>query len=198
MRTKESVLREEEERDAELLAMLPTPVSPLSEVEAELEPSLVQEIPLELMATSARKRVSSLLLSPERIPKRTKRSTLASVQQVVDEEVPGAPSSKRTLLTREKLRAGEHDPKGLLDLVSTSTSALEHTKKLELLKASGYILNSKDKASEAQKFNAATVRLELGLGGQSVSDTVLFGTNVLSTAGVLSKKNIQDIENNYI
>ena len=116
---------------------------------------------------------------------------------VVDEDVLGVSSSKRTLFTREKLRAGEHDPKGLLDLVSTSASALEHTKKLELLKASGYILISKNKASEAEKFNAATVRLELGLGGPSVSDTVLFGTNVLSTVGVLSERNIQDIENNY-
>ena len=64
---------------------------------------------------------------------------------VVDEDVLGVSSSKRTLFTREKLRAGEHDPKGLLDLVSTSASALEHTKKLELLKASGYILTSKNK-----------------------------------------------------
>ena len=79
-----------------------------------------------------------------------------------------------------------------------TTNALGHTKKLELLKAAGYIFTSKNKASEAEKFNAATERLELGLGGQSVSDTVLFGTNVLSTAGVLSKRNIQDIENNYI
>ena len=192
------MLREEDERDAQLLAMLPSPVSPVSEVDTALEPTFEKELSLEVAPTSARKRDSSALLSLERIPKKPRRPTLASVQQVVDEDIAGASSLKRTLFTREKLRAGEHDPKGLLDLISTSTSALEHTKKLELLKAAGYILTSKNKASEAEKFNAATVRLELGLGGQSVSATILFGTNVLSTAGVLSKKNIQDIENNYV
>ena len=198
IRLKESVLRKEYERDAELLALLPSPVSPVSEVDTGLEPAVEKDLSLEVGSKSAQKRDSSGLLSHERSSKKPRRPVLASVQQVVDEEGAGASSLKRTLFTREKLRAGEHDPKGLLDLVSTSTSALEHTKKLELLKAAGYILTSKNNASEAEKFNAATVRLELGLGGQSVSDTVLFGTNVLSTAGVLSKKNIQDIENNYV
>ena len=40
-------------------------------------------------------------------------------------------------MTRERLRAEQHDPKGLLDLVRTTTSAQEHTKKLELLKSAG-------------------------------------------------------------
>ena len=59
-------------------------------------------------------------------------------------------------------------------------------------------MNSKKVASDAERLNAATMRLELGLGGQSVPDTILFGTKVLSTVGVLSKKNIQDIENNHV
>ena len=37
-------------------------------------------------------------------------------------------TKKRTLLTREKLRAAMHDPKGLLDLAGPSTSALDRTK----------------------------------------------------------------------
>ena len=45
-------------------------------------------------------------------------------------------------MTRVKLRAAQHDPKGLPDLVDTSTNALEHAKKLELLKSKGYILHS--------------------------------------------------------
>ena len=59
-------------------------------------------------------------------------------------------------------------------------------------------MSSKDFASNAERLNAATMRLELGLGGQSVPDTLLFGTKVLGTTGVLSKKNIQDIENNNV
>ena len=123
---------------------------------------------------------------------------MASVQQVIDEDGVGGSSQKRALMTRERLRAGEHDPRGLLDLVSTSTSALERTKRLELLKAAGFILSAKGFKSDTEKLNAATMRLELGLGGQSVPDTLLFGTEVLSTAGVLSKKNMQDIENNNV
>ena len=69
-------------------------------------------------------------------------------------------------MTRERLRAGQHDPKGLLDLVNTSTNALEHAKKLELRKSAGFIFNSTNKKlSMAEQFNAASVRLDLGLGG---------------------------------
>ena len=101
-------------------------------------------------------------------------------------------------MTREKLRAAQHDPKGLLDLVDTSTNALEHAKKLELLKSKGYILHTNRNRSMTEKFNAAEVRLDLGLGGQSISDTLLFGARVLSTPGVLTAKNIKDIENNFV
>ena len=58
----------------------------------------------------------------------------------------GSTGSKRKLLTREKLRAGLHDPKGLLNLTGPSTNALEPTKKLELLKGAGYEFNFKGKS----------------------------------------------------
>ena len=186
IRLKDSRVRLEDERDAELLALLPVPVSPLSEGEAALEPAVLR-VPLhEEVSRSPRKRPSSELVPLEKISKKPKRPTFASVQQIIDGDGIGGSSQKRALMTRERLRAGEHDPRGLLDLVSTSTNALEHTKRLELLKATGYILNSKKVASDAERLNAATMRLELGLGGQSVPDTLLFGTKVLSTAGVLS------------
>ena len=199
IRRRDAKMRLEDERDAELLAMLPIPMSPASEGDAGMGSTELKDPVLDdNVDRPPRKRVSSELAFPERIPKKPKRPTLASVQQVIDEDGFGSSSQKRALMTRERLRAGEHDPMGLLDLVSTSTSALEHTKRLELLKAAGFILNSKKVASDAEKLNAATMRLELGLGGHSVPDTLLFGTKVLSTAGVLSKKNIQDIENNNV
>ena len=61
---------------------------------------------------------------------------------MIDEDGFGSSSQKRALMTGERLRSGEHDPRGLHDLVSTSTTALEHTKRLELLKAAGFNLNS--------------------------------------------------------
>ena len=62
-----------------------------------------------------------------------------------------------------------------MNLVNTSTSALEHTKNLGLLSAS--IWDS---------------------GGQSITDSLLFGKKVLSTPLVLSNKNVNDLENNYV
>ena len=44
----------------------------------------------------------------------------------------------------------------------------------------------------------ATTRLELGLGGHTLSDTLLFGAKVLSSPGALTPKNIVDIENNIV
>ena len=52
--------------------------------------------------------------------------------------------------------------------------------------------------SFSDKLNAATLRLDLGLGGNSVEDSILFGTKVLSMSGALSKKNISDVENNVV
>ena len=93
-----------------------------------------------------------------RIPKK-KRSVipaLASVGVVSGTDSTGL-SGKKVLMTRERLRAGLHDPKGLLNLVGSSTDALERTKKLELLKSAGFCFDGKNKnASFSEKFNAAT------------------------------------------
>ena len=134
-----------------------------------------------------------------RIPK--KKSTipaLASMGIVSDTANTGL-STKKALMTREKLRAGLHDPKGLLNLVGSSTDALERTKKLELMKSAGWCFDDKKKnTSFSKKLNAATWRLELGLGGHVSGDTLLFGQKVLSNPGSLSYKNVSDIEDNII
>ena len=76
-------------------------------------------------------------------------------------------SAKKTLMTRERLRAGLHDPKGLLNLVGPSTDASERTKRLELLKSAGGRLDeTRRNASFSEKFNTAKWRLDLGLAGQ--------------------------------
>ena len=151
---------------------------------------------------TGKKRGVSSMTRPDvfsRIPKR--RSTipaLASLQRVVSEGQVASPSKKNILLTREKLRAGLHDPKGLLDLVGSSTNALERTKKLELLKSSGLLVKHQGSRSFSDKLNDAGVRLELGLGGQAVSDTLTFGAKVLSSPGFLSNRNISDVENGVV
>ena len=77
-------------------------------------------------------------LSP--IPKKKSRvPALASLQHSPGGVNADGTVKKNVLITREKLRAGLQDPKGLLDLVESSTNALEHTKKLELLKTSGLL-----------------------------------------------------------
>ena len=42
------------------------------------------------------------------------------------------------------------------------------------------------------------MRLDLGLGGHSTGDTLLFGTKVLSSTALLFRKNISDVENNVV
>ena len=108
-----------------------------------------------------------------------------------------ASEGKKKLLTRQKLRSGLYDPRGLLDLAGPSTNALDRTKKLELLKGKGYNFNVKS-SSFYDRLNAAELRLSLGLGGHSVADTQLFGSKVLSLPGFLTKKNISDVENNLV
>ena len=61
---------------------------------------------------------------------------LASVGLVTEASSTGL-STKKALMTRERLRAGLHDPRGLLNLVGSSTDALERTKKWELMKSAG-------------------------------------------------------------
>ena len=94
---------------------------------------------------------------------------------------------------------GLHDPKGLLDLVGYTTNALERTKRLELLKTSGFMNKTQGaRKSFSVKLNEATDRLELGLGGLSVNDALTFGAKVLSLPGFLTAKNISEVENNIV
>ena len=193
MRQLEATTRVENELDEELLSQLPEPVSPVSDDEARL--GLVEMVG----RNPAGKRSLPDISSRKPVTKKPRFPVLASVDQITADDGIGGASKQRALMTREKLRAGLHDPKGLLDLVSTSTNALEHTKKLELLKSAGFIFNSTSRSqSAAEKLNAASVRLDVGLRGQSISDSLLFGAKVLSTPGVLSNKNINDIENNFV
>ena len=136
-------------------------------------------------------------LSP--IPKKKSRvPALANLQRASDGANSDGTVKKNVLITREKLRAGLHDPKGLLDLLQSSTNALEHTKKLELLKTSGLLNSSRKTKSFPDKLNEATVRLGLGLGGHTVADSLIFGAKVLGCPGFLTNKNISEIENNLV
>ena len=159
------------------------------------------DFPDSVVTHSQKRGVSQVVNDPALsvIPKkkRSKVPALASMEDLFDSDSVSGAVKKRTLLTRERLRAGMHDPKGLLNLVGHSTNALDRTKKLELLKNAGYDFDSKGK-SFSDKLNAATLRLDLGLGGHSVEDSILFGTKVLSLSGALSKKNISDVENNVV
>ena len=89
-----------------------------------------------------------------------------------------------------------NDSQGLLDLVGLSINALERTKRMELLKSAGINLATKGVKYFSDKLGEAKVRLDIGLGGNSVSDTLLFGTNVLTCPGALSPKNFREVENN--
>ena len=124
-------------------------------------------------------------------------ASLSRMQELIDQ---GSVSKKQALLTREKLRAGLHDPRGLLQMVGSSTNALERAKKMEILKCAGFVFDenkkSQGKVPFADKLQMARTRLELGLGGHTLGDTLLFGAKVLSTPGVLTPKNISDVESN--
>ena len=135
-----------------------------------------------------------------RIPK--KKCTipaLASIRQIASGVESGQSEKKNILITREKLRMGLHNPKGLLDLVGSTTNALERTKRLELLKTSGLMNKTQGaRKSFSVKLNEATDRLVLGLGGLSVNDALTFGAKVLSLPGFLTAKNISEVENNIV
>ena len=143
-----------------------------------------------IAGSSGLKRGFSTVMSTEevtRIPK--KRSTipaLAILQQFSGDNA----TKKSVLVTRAKIRAGQHDPKGLLDLMGTTTNALERTKKLELLKSPGLLNKSQNsKRSFSEKLN---------VGGHKVRESITFGAKVLSSPGFLSEKNILEVENNVV
>ena len=199
-RQREEQRRVVEGMDDELFSQfLPEPGSPLSEVEDILSVLVSSPKKAEDGKAGSRKRGVSGVGALSTIPKKkSKVPELASVERVMAESsIEGTPK-KKILMTRERLRAGTHDPKGLLDLVDSSTNALERTKKLELLKTAGFGFNAQGSKSFADKLNAATLRLDLGVGGHSVGDSLLFGAKVLSSQRSLSTKNISDVENSVI
>ena len=156
----------------------------------------------DVVEPSRKKQARPSIENEELLPiPRKKKGTIPAVASVgiVSEACNTGLSAKKTLMTRERLRAGLHDPKGLLCLVGPSSDALERTKRLELLKSAGGRLNDLHRnASFSEKFNAAKWRLDLGLAGQVHGDTLLFGKRALSNPGSLSYKNVSDIENNII
>ena len=164
-----SKLRREEERervedstDDKLFSRFLSEVPPVAQISgvAAVDPASSRSL---LRVTTSRKRDASAVTDVVRIPKKSKITALASLSRVFGLCNDASPK-KRVLVSREKLRAGLHDPRGLLDLEGSSTSALERTKKLELLKNTGCLFDKKY-ISFADKLNSAVLRLELGVGG---------------------------------
>ena len=185
---RESQKRRFETMDDDLFStFLPDPVSPLSDTDPRPGGDDEPKPP-------KRKLSDVSVFKP--LPKRPKVPELAAANEIFADGSDDVTTRKKVLLTREKLRAGLHNPKGLLDLVGSSTSALDRTKRLEMLKGAG--MSFKGARSFSDKLNAAIQRLDLGLGGHSTDDTLLFGSKVLSCPGFLSKKNTTEIENNLI
>ena len=87
-------------------------------------------------------------------------------------------------------------------MLGSSTIAHERAKRLGIFKCTGFVFDenkkSQGKVPFADRLQMARTRLELGLGGHTLSDTVLFGAKVLSTPGVLTPKNISDVESNIV
>ena len=188
IRQRELLQRQDDEMDAELFStFLPEPRSPLSETE--------RIIKAPDRGTAKKRGIAEVAVLP-RLLKKPRVPEVATVEEVLAVSGDDISTSKKILLTREKLRAGLNSPKGLLDLVGSSTSALDRTKRLELLKGAG--MSFKGPRSFSDRLNAAIQRLDLGLGGHTMEDTLLFGAKVMSCPGTLSKKNITDVENNLI
>ena len=180
IRRREELGRRFDVLDDELFAEA-FPITPSSVSGAEEVKELVDAGSLEARhrALPAKRGISEVTELPQTAMKRSKITALASINQLA-EALAGA-SSKKALVTREKLRAGMHDPKGLLNLVGSSTDALEKTKRLERLKTVGIDSSannaSNTRSSFADRLNAASLRLELGLGGHTAADTLLLVPN---------------------
>ena len=198
LRSREDQKRSANELDDELFSMLlPDPISPLSE--AEVPPIASAPAAVPPVEVGLKKRSASSMENLTVIPKKKSSiPALASLAQVIAENTTENTPKKKILMTRERLRRSMHDPRGLLDLADSSTSALDRTKKLELLKSAGFGFNSQGNKSFSDRLNAAILRLELGLGGHSTADSLLFGAKVLSSPRSLTKKNISDIENIHV
>ena len=186
----------DEKDDEMLLRLLPVPSPPPG----------VGQIPIDDGSQNqgilTKKRVFSAIDQSSAIPEESSLPALASLSRMQELVDHGCITKKQSLLTREKLRSALKDPRGLLKMVSSSTSALERTKKMEILKCAGVVFDENKelqrKTPFADRLQTARTRLELGLKGNALSDTLLFGAKVLSTPGVLTQKNISDVENNIV
>ena len=145
IRAEEAKNQLEDSMDDELFSrLLPDPVSPLPEVDQLLQddgrlPVMVEDMP------ASKKRSSSELDEPPTIPKKSRLPALASLVRMQDLVDSGSLSKKQALMTRERLRAGLHGPRGLLKMVGSSTNALERAKKLELMKNAGFSFGEKSR-----------------------------------------------------
>ena len=140
IRRREDFLRASQVQDRELLDSL----FPSQDTSEAVDDGMAVVVParneLDPGLTFSRKRGVSAVADEagmSRIPrKKCTIPALASVGMVSDASNTGL-STKKALMTRERLRAGLHDPRGLLNLVGSSTDALERTKKWELMKSAG-------------------------------------------------------------
>ena len=175
--------RIDDEKDDELFSLfLPEPSSPEPEAEEPSRKRAVSE-------------VDDLLLH---IPKKSKIPAVAALHLVPGGGADGQAAKKNVLVTRQKLRAAQLDPKGPLNLGNVSTNALERAKQLEMLKTAGLLQKNIRKTSFADRIQDANVRVDLGLAGQEAGDTLVFGQKVMSAPGFLSAKNVTDIQNNNV
>ena len=142
-----TVVVSEVQDDALFDQFLKIPQSPVS-MQISRDP-VAQPVVFQLSTHVLKKRAFSDMVDepiPEVIPKKT-RSTipaLALLSTFPEIRDGSGLTKKRALLTQEKLRAGMHDPRGLLNLEGASTNALDRTKKLELLKSAGYDFELKE------------------------------------------------------
>ena len=151
----------DDERDDELLLrFLPEPTSPCSDVEQVLDDGGSNP---EVSVTTSRKRGFSSIAGLSKFSPEVSFPPLASVARIQEFVGHGCANKKQALLAREKLRAGLHDPKGLLKMVGCSTNALERAKKMEILKSSGLMFGvskkSEGKTSLSDKLNVGKTRL---------------------------------------
>ena len=148
-----------------------------------VEGRVVTEIAESRVGSACKRNVASVFTAEvlPRIPLKSRIPALASLTEITEPEG-GSRTKKCSLMTREKLRASFNDPKGLLDLMDSSTNSLKRTKKMELLKSTCYNFITQKNASFSDKLNAVILRLDLGMGGQSVADSlILFGANALTS-----------------
>ena len=195
LRRRKELLSSNNLRDSELLdRLLPRLPEPDEDVHKIIEDAVLEG---DSTGTPRKRGLSEVVETDStRIPKK-KRSTIPALAAVNVDFGSGdsGVTSKKALMTRKLLRKGENDPRGLLTLVGSSSDALERTKRMELLKTAGYSFQTQG-TSFSQQLIAATLRLDVGLGGHVHGDTLTYGANVLSTPGVLTKKNLSDIQNN--